>query len=157
MATHTMLENPMHREDWQYIVHSVTKSGTQLSMHARRKVKVKVKVAQSCLDSLRPHGLYSLWNSPGQDIGVGSLSFLQGIFPTQRANPGLPHCRQILYQRSHKGSPRILEWVAYPFCGSCINFLSAGKLLLQTSCLKTVQICYFMALEVRSLKQVPSN
>ena len=45
---------------------------------------------------------------------MASLSFLQGIFPTQGSNPGLPHCRQILYQLSHKGSPRILEWVAYP-------------------------------------------
>ena len=44
-----------------------------------------------------------------------SLSLLQGIFPTQGSNLGLPHCRQILYQLSHKGSPRILEWVAYPF------------------------------------------
>ena len=66
-------------------------------------------------DSLLPHGLYSPWNSPGQNTGVGSLSPLQGIFPTQRSYPGLPHCRQILYQLSHKGSPRILEWVAYPF------------------------------------------
>ena len=40
---------------------------------------------------------------------------LQGIFPTQGSNSGLPHCRQILYQLSLKGSPRILEWVAYPF------------------------------------------
>ena len=59
-------------------------------------------------DSLRP-------NSPGQNTGVGSPSLLQGIFPTQGSNPGLLHCRQILYQLSHKGSPRILEWVAYPF------------------------------------------
>ena len=43
------------------------------------------------------------------------LSLLQGIFPTQGLNTGLQHCRQILYQLSHKGSPRILEWVAYPF------------------------------------------
>ena len=34
-------------------------------------------------DSLQPHGLYSLWDSPGQNTGVGSLSLLQGIFPTQ--------------------------------------------------------------------------
>ena len=55
-------------------------------------------------------------NSPGQNTGVGgSLSFLQGIFPTQGSNPGLSHCRRILCQLSHKGSPRILEWVAYPF------------------------------------------
>ena len=66
-------------------------------------------------DSLRPHGLYSPWNSPGHNTGVGSLSLLQWIFPTQGLNPALPYCRRILYQLSHKGSPRILEWVAYPF------------------------------------------
>ena len=66
-------------------------------------------------DSLWPHELYSPWNSPGQNTGVGSLSFFQQISPTQGSNPGLPHCRQILYQLSHNGSPRILEWVAHPF------------------------------------------
>ena len=55
------------------------------------------------------------WASPSQNPGVGSLSLLQGIFPTQGSNPGLPHCRRILYQLSHQGTPRILEWVAYPF------------------------------------------
>ena len=48
--------------------------------------------------SLQPHGLYSPWNSPGQNTGAGSLSLLQGILPTQGANPGFPYCRQILYQ-----------------------------------------------------------
>ena len=56
-------------------------------------------------DSLRLHGLYSPWNSPGQNTGVGRLLLLKGIFPTQGLNPGLLHCRQILYQLSHKGSP----------------------------------------------------
>ena len=56
-----------------------------------------------------------VWNSPGQNTGVASLSLLQGIFQTQGSNPGLPHCRQILYQLSHKGSLRIVEWAAYPF------------------------------------------
>ena len=56
-------------------------------------------------DSLPPHGLYSPWNSPGQNTGVGSLSLLQGIFPTQGSNPGLPHCRWILYQLSYQVSP----------------------------------------------------
>ena len=42
------------------------------------------------------------WNSPGQNTGVDSLSLLQGMFPTQGSKPGLPHCRQILYQLSHK-------------------------------------------------------
>ena len=51
---------------------------------------------------------------------MGSLSLLQGIFPTQVLNPGFLHCRQILYQLSRKGSPRILEWVAYLFASrSC--------------------------------------
>ena len=66
-------------------------------------------------NSLRPQGLHRPWNSPGQNTGVGSHALLQGIFPTQGLNPGLPHCRQILYQLSHQGSPRLLEWVAYPF------------------------------------------
>ena len=66
-------------------------------------------------DSVWPHGLSNPWNSPGQNTGVGSLSLLQVMFPNQGLNPGLLHCRQSLYQLSHKGSPRILEWVAYPF------------------------------------------
>ena len=50
--------------------------------------------------------MYCPWNSPGQNTGVGSPSLLQGIFPTQGSNPGLLHCRRILYQLSHKGSPK---------------------------------------------------
>ena len=65
----------------------------------------EVKVAQFH-PTLWPHGLYSPWNSPGQNTGVGSLSLLLGIFPTQGSNPGLSHCRQILYQLSHQGSPK---------------------------------------------------
>ena len=54
--------------------------------------------------SLRPDGLHSPWNSPGQNTGVGSLSLVQWIFPTQESNWGLQHCRQILYQLSYQGS-----------------------------------------------------
>ena len=54
-------------------------------------------------DSLQPYGPYSPWNSPGH--GVGSLSLLQGIFPTQESNPRLLNCRQILYQLSYQESP----------------------------------------------------
>ena len=50
-----------------------------------------------------------------KNTAVGSLSLLQGIFLTQESNRGLLHCRRILYQLSHKGSPKILQWVAYPF------------------------------------------
>ena len=48
-------------------------------------------------DSFQPHDLYSPWNSPGHNTGVGSHSLLQGVFPTQGVNPGLLHCREILY------------------------------------------------------------
>ena len=77
--------------------------------------KLKGKVTHFVSDSLQPHGLDSPWSSPGQNTGVGSLSLLQRIFPTQGSNPGLLHCRRILYQLSHKRSSRILERVAYPF------------------------------------------
>ena len=56
-------------------------------------------------DSWRPHGLYSSWNSPAHNTGVGSYSTFQGIFPTQGSNPGLLLWRQIL---SHQGSPQSL-------------------------------------------------
>ena len=70
------------------------------------KRKVKWSESHSVMsDSLRPHGLYSPWNSPGQNTGVGSISLLQGIFPTQGSNPGLLHCRWILYQLSYQESP----------------------------------------------------
>ena len=72
-----------------------------LEFSLRCKFGVKSESHSVVSNSLGPHGLYSPWNSPGQD--------------TQGSNPGLPHCRQILYQLSHKGSLRILEWVAYPF------------------------------------------
>ena len=72
-------------------------------------------------ESLWPHGLYSLpgsfvpGDSPGRNTRVGCHALLQGIFPTQGSNPGLPHSRQILYHLSHQGSPIILEWVASLF------------------------------------------
>ena len=64
-------------------------------------------------DSLRPHELYSPWNSPGQKTGVGSLSLLQGIFPTQGHNSGLLHCRWILYHLS-PGKPWPLWTLSKP-------------------------------------------
>ena len=71
--------------------------------------KWKVLVTSVMSDSLRPRGLESArllshWNYSGKNIGVGCHALLQGIFPTQGLNPGLPHCRQILYHLSHQGS-----------------------------------------------------
>jgi len=61
-------------------------------------------------NSLQPHGLwparlFSLWDSPGKNTGVGCHALLQGIFPTQGSNPCLPYCRRILYCLSYQGSP----------------------------------------------------
>ena len=79
--------------------------------HTRVK-KVKVTVAQLCPVLCDPHALCSPWDSPGQKTGVDGLSLLQGIFPTLGSKPGLPPCRQILYQLSHKGSPHL--WDSLP-------------------------------------------
>ena len=77
-------------------------------------------VAQSCLTlwdpmDCSPPGSSVHGHSPGMNTGVGCHPLLRGIFPTQGLNLGLLHCRQILYRLSHQGSPRILQWVAYPF------------------------------------------
>ena len=92
----------------------------------------------SCVWLFVTPGLYSPWNSPGQNTGVGSLSLLQGIFPTQGSNPGLPHCRRILCQVNHKGSSRILEWVTYPFSrGFSHPGIEPGSPALQADSLPT--------------------
>ena len=99
------------------------------------EVKSESKSHSVVSDSLQSHG-NSPWNSLGQNTGVGSLFLLQGIFPTQRSNLGLPRCRQILHQLSHQGSPRILEWLAYPFPGAVPDSgIKPGSLALQADSL----------------------
>ena len=98
--------------DWTQVSHI---AGRRFTVWATRESSKESESCSVMSDSFRTHGLYSPWNSPGHNTGAGSSSLLQGIFPTQGSNPGLPHCRQILYQLSPQGSPRILEWVAYPF------------------------------------------
>ena len=85
-------------------------------------------VSGLCL-CLVPHLCLTLWDpmdcsllgscvrgdSAGKNTGVGSHALLQGIFPTQGLNSGLPNFRQIIYHLSHQGRPWILEWIAYPF------------------------------------------
>ena len=77
---------------------------------------MKVKVTQSCptLCNLMDYTVHGILQARIRDWDI-QYPLLHGIFPTQGLNPGLLHCRQILYQLSHQGSPRILEWVAYPF------------------------------------------
>ena len=114
---YSFLENSMDRGAWQATVHGVAKTQTWWACtHPNNSSKwsclgissfqlMKVEVTQVVSNSLGPHGLYGPWNSPGQNTEVGSLSLLQGIFPTQGSNPVLPHCRQILFQLSYSGSP----------------------------------------------------
>ena len=77
-------------------------------------------LSQSCLTlcdpmDCNPPGFSVHGESPGKNIGMGFHALLQGIFLTQELNPGFQYCEWILYHLSHQGSPRILEWVAYPF------------------------------------------
>ena len=82
--------------------------------------KAKVQVPQSCLTVCDPMNyMYSPWNSPGQNTGVGSLYFLQGIFPTQGSNPGLLHCIWILYQLSCQGSSIHLQCIHLTYTLYC--------------------------------------
>ena len=91
----------------------------------------EVKVTQSH-PTLWPHGLYSTWNYPGQNTGVGSLSLLQRIFPTQGSNPGLQYCRPILYQPSDKGSLSLLQRI-FLTQESNWGFLHCRRILYQLS------------------------
>ena len=73
-----------------------------------------MSVAQSCPTlcnpmDYSPSRLLFLWNSPGKNFGVGCHFLLQGIFLTQGLNPGLLHCRQLLYNLTHQGSPSHLH------------------------------------------------
>ena len=123
--------------------HAPTQHLTHVRQSQHRVLEAPTEMSESeshsvVFNSLRPHGLYSPWNSPGQNTGVGSLSIFQRIFPTQGSNPGLPHCRWILYQLSHKGSPRILKWVACLFySGSSRPWIEPGSPVLQTDSLPT--------------------
>ena len=99
--------------------------------------KVKSESHSLMSDSLRPHGLYSPWDSPGQNTGVGDLSLLWGIFPTQGSIPGLPHCRRIFNQLSHQDSEilralliciklceklAVQKYISYGFCYSVLDY-----------------------------------
>ena len=92
-------------------------SNSQISLTALLKVSyciffffyiyIKWDIPLYCVCMCESHSVMSKslwppWNSPGQNTGVGSFSLVQGIFQTQESNPGLPHCRRILYQLSHK-------------------------------------------------------
>ena len=80
-----------------------------------------MKVPQLCLTLCTLWTIYSPWNSPCQNTGMGSHSLLQGIFQTQGSNPGLPHCRWILYQLSH-------IFIYFPCCELATHFSHSPEL-----------------------------
>ena len=95
---------------------------------------LKVKIGLFMSDSLQPHGLYSSWNSPGQNTGVGKLPLLQQIFLTQDPNQGLLHWREILYQLIYQGSSETLPSVKW----GCDNFPSRDIMKLNESDLSRI-------------------
>ena len=106
-------------KEWIYL----QRYALQYRLWATYQGEVKWSEGHSVVSySFRPRGLYSPWNSPSQKTRVGSLSLLQGIFPSQGSNPGFPHCRWILYQLSHKGSP-LKGWEAPKQNGNSFLFI----------------------------------
>ena len=134
-----------------------TLSGAQGQRKGMKKKESESESRSVVSSSLQHNGLYCPWNSLGQNNGVSSLSLLQGIFPTQVSNPGLPHCGRILYQLSHKESPTILEWVSHPFPSrssqpsnqtrvSCI----AGGFFTNWTIREALMYAYFIIIQILS-------
>ena len=73
--------------------------------HSRVSSEAEIEKRSAVSSTLQPHGLYSPWNSPGQNSGVGSCSLLQGDLPNSGMEPRSPTLQQILYRLSHQGSP----------------------------------------------------
>ena len=104
---------------WKFLVHELLKPSMKDFEHNLTRIWNKcnsicvwvcAKLLQLCLTLCDPIDSSPLASSvrrysPGKNTGVGCHALLQGIFPSQGSNPGLPHCRQILYRLSHQGSP----------------------------------------------------
>ena len=107
---------------WQLILSPTQVSRTSPQGNSKPSYLLKWSESHSVVsDSFQSPGVYSPWSTPGQNTGVGSHSRLQGSFPTQGSNPGLPHCRRILYQLSHKESPIMYMCVYKIFVGVSVH------------------------------------
>ena len=129
-GTHLSLPDGVHSvaNDFGSPLLSMVGEGRKDAVLPRLNRNLQVRVWVEKHPFLQPHGLeiykiedisilcvlvrlkiICLWNSPCKNTGVGSHSFLQGIFLTQGSNPSLLHCRQILYCLSHQGRPKRLD------------------------------------------------
>ena len=131
----------MDREAWRTTVHGIPKSQIHLRDFTLSlwtiPCAVLCLVTQSCLtlcdpmDCSPPHSSVH-GDSPGKNTGVGCHTLLQGIFPTQGSNPGLPHCRWICYSLSHQGSQEYRSGQPIPSPGELPDpGIELGSLALQ--------------------------
>ena len=142
------------------IIQSVTQRSISQAPPKKKKMCLKPKEAYQALcfylsesesvshsvvsNSLRPHGLQPTrflcpWNSAGKNTGVGCHSLHQGIFPSRGSNPGLLHCRQILYCLSHQGSCSILVVGIAKYNTHLLLWKACHHMLQATGPLKTNQ------------------
>ena len=116
LTTEPVLQSPgpqwLSPRSYSLVLHKRSHCIEKATHHSRISPERKWKWSCSVMsNSLRPHGLQPTrllhpWNFPGKNTGVVCHFLLQGIFLTQESNPGLPHCRQMLYHLSHLGSPK---------------------------------------------------
>ena len=107
--------NPMDRAWWAAVHGDSPGKNTRVDCHALLQGILPISGIKPRSPELQADSLPSEPPGKPKDTGVGSLFLLQGIFPTQESNQGFLHCRQILYQLSQNGNPRILECIAFPF------------------------------------------
>ena len=136
MRCHSLLQRIFPTRDWKHVscVRALTGElfTTSTTWEAPQRIMycvVLFLVAQSYLTLCNPMdcsqpGFSVHGDSPGKNTWVGCHALLQGIFPTQELNPGLPHCRWILYHLSHKGSPRTLSLLQR-------NFLTRNQIMVR--------------------------
>ena len=108
---------------------------------------MKCQCLSCCPPLCDPTRLLCPWNYPGKNTGVGNHSLLQGIFPTQRLNPSLLHCGQILYHLRHQRSPFLLVDPNFHFFSSVWSFpltLLMGWLVGNGFCFCFVLFCFYL-------------
>ena len=118
-----------------------------------------VKITQSCLTLCNSkdytvHGILQ-----ARILEWVRLSLLREIFPTQGSNPGLAHCRWILYQLSQQGNPRVLKWVACSFSsGSVVSGSSWPRNQTRVSCIADRFLTSWATKEALQIyKEMPYN